>query len=214
MFTSDSLHSLSRLLTLATVAGLSYDYNTATSKCVLTVSTPVEGQTPRSDAQGWTPGILTLSDTFCLLSAQVRNRLGEANDPKVRNKLTQLLQYAARGVQANPSATVEDVLVFVHAVLSDGLQAEEAARARAQAAAQAAILLTLDEKAAAAEAAPTAAAAHELLLVEFALTLFQRWAQLCFWGSQCLGGVSGVCARLNRCINYLCREELEYNTTI
>lgn len=123
---------------------------------------------------------------------QVRNRLGEANDPKVRNKLTQLLQYAARGVQANPSATVEDVLVFVHAVLSDGLQAEEAARARAQAAAQAAILLTLDEKAAAAEAAPTAAAAHELLLVEFALTLFQRWAQHCYRGSECMGRIGLV----------------------
>ena len=102
--------------------------------------------------------------------------MGQASDPKIRNKLVQLLQYAARGVQTNPTASVEDVLVFVHSVLSDGLQAEEAARAKAQATAEAAVLQTASDRAAAADAAPAAAAAHELLLVEFALTLLQRWA--------------------------------------
>ena len=36
-------------------------------------------------------------------------------------------------LQANPTATAVDMLVFINAVLSDGLAAEEAARARSQA---------------------------------------------------------------------------------
>ena len=40
--------------------------------------------------------------------------------------------------QANPTATPEDMLVFINAVLTDGLAAEEAARVQSQAAAAAA----------------------------------------------------------------------------
>lgn len=69
----------------------------------------------------------------------MKRRLGEANNPKTRNKLAQLLQYATRGVNSNTTAQPADVLVFVHSVLSDGLAAEEGARARAQAVAAAAL---------------------------------------------------------------------------
>ena len=57
----------------------------------------------------------------CTLSAQVRNRLPEAGDPRVRNKLAALLQHAARGVAANPTAAPADLLLFCHGVLEDGV---------------------------------------------------------------------------------------------
>ena len=51
---------------------------------------------------------------------QVRRRLPEAGDPKVRNKLAALLQHASQGVAQNPTAGPADVLLFCHSVLSDG----------------------------------------------------------------------------------------------
>lgn len=53
--------------------------------------------------------------------AQVRDRLPEAGDPRVRNKLAALLQHAARGVAANPTAAPADLLLFCHGVLEDGV---------------------------------------------------------------------------------------------
>jgi hypothetical protein len=55
-----------------------------------------------------------------VVAAQVRNRLPEAGDPRVRNRLAALLQHAARGVAANPTASPPDLLLFCHGVLEDG----------------------------------------------------------------------------------------------
>ena len=55
----------------------------------------------------------------------------------MRAKLVALLQAAARGVSANPTATPADVVLFVHGVLEAGVAAEEEAAAQAGAAAEA-----------------------------------------------------------------------------
>lgn len=57
----------------------------------------------------------------------------------MRSKLTLLLQSAAHGVAKNPTAGPADVMTFVFATLQDGLAAEEAARERAAAEAEAAM---------------------------------------------------------------------------
>ena len=49
------------------------------------------------------------------------------------DNIRRVLMCAALWPQANPTATPVDMLVFINAVLSDGLAAEEAARARSQA---------------------------------------------------------------------------------
>lgn len=72
------------------------------------------------------------------MCAQVRERLGEASAPKVRAQLAALLQAALRGAAANPSATADDIAVFVYSTLEGGLAAEEAAAAATAAAAEAA----------------------------------------------------------------------------
>jgi hypothetical protein len=59
-----------------------------------------------------------------------RNHLHRASSPSIRNKLSQLLQHAARGVHANPTAGPTALAVWVHGALSGGLQREEAARER------------------------------------------------------------------------------------
>ena len=69
--------------------------------------------------------------------AQVSERLPEAGSPGVRAKLVALLQAAARGIGANPTAAPADVLLFVHGVLETGMAAEEDAALRARAAAEA-----------------------------------------------------------------------------
>jgi hypothetical protein len=61
-----------------------------------------------------------LQNTCAPCPAQVRKRLPEAGDPRVRNKLAALLQHAARGVAANPTAVPADLLLFCHGVLEDG----------------------------------------------------------------------------------------------
>lgn len=58
--------------------------------------------------------------------------LQHASIPLVRNKLQQLLQFGARGVQSNPSATAPELAGFTHSLLTDCLGREEAARARAK----------------------------------------------------------------------------------
>ena len=69
--------------------------------------------------------------------AQVSERLPEASNPGVRTKLAGLLQAAARGISANPTATPADIILFVHGVLETGIAAEEKAAAQARAAAEA-----------------------------------------------------------------------------
>lgn len=62
-----------------------------------------------------------LTDDACM---QVRTRLAEGPGPKARKQLESLLQHAVRGITANPTATLEDLLVFVHGTLSHGLAQE------------------------------------------------------------------------------------------
>lgn len=68
------------------------------------------------------------------MPAAPRFKLPLAGSPTVRNKLTQLMQYAARGVQQNLTVNHRSLLMFVHQTLGDCLTREEAARARAKAA--------------------------------------------------------------------------------
>lgn len=120
-----------------------------------------------------------------------RQHLHTASSPSVRNKLSQLLQHAARGVHANPTARPIPLAVWVHGCLDSGLKREEAARERAKAAVGGATGEVGDKRANAKVAAvgsviqgtvagvgkakraglsvEDAAALHEWLLVDFAL---------------------------------------------
>eukprot|EP00887_Chlorella_sp_A99_P000887 scaffold5.g887.t1 len=106
------------------------------------------------------------------LLSTVRDRLAEASHPKTRTKLQTLLQSAVRGCLANPTATAEDICMFLFATAEAGLAAEEAAREAAEGEAGAAVATGASVEAAEAAAAATAAALHQHLLVEFALSLF------------------------------------------
>jgi hypothetical protein len=109
-----------------------------------------------------------------------------ARAPQVRAKLTQLLQFAARGVQQNPTAGGDALLLYVHHALSEGLAAEEAARERAKQAAGPAALVPgsrapgtqrvsaaeiADGQAQREERQAQAAGLHQHLLIEFSLSL-------------------------------------------
>jgi hypothetical protein len=72
------------------------------------------------------------------LLSLVREKLPAASGPAVRGKLQQLLQHAARGVAANPSAGGAALAEFLRALLEGCVGREEAARARAKAAVTAA----------------------------------------------------------------------------
>lgn len=69
-------------------------------------------------------------------SMQVEEHLPEAGSGSVRAKLETLLAAAAKGIAANPSSTPQDVLVFVHGVLSDAAADDRAAKKRLKAAGQ------------------------------------------------------------------------------
>ncbi|KAL4434124.1 hypothetical protein ABPG75_000565 [Micractinium tetrahymenae] len=113
--------------------------------------------------------VITFGERIPELLTTVQSRLGEASHPKTRNKLALLLQHAARGALANPTATAEDVCMFFFATADAGLAAEEAAREKAKAAAGAAVPTGRGEG----DEAERAAALHQTLLVEFALSLLQ-----------------------------------------
>jgi U3 small nucleolar RNA-associated protein 20 len=82
---------------------------------------------------------ITLGTHLDLLLSIVRDRLHLASSPSIKNKLTQLLQFAARGVRENPTATAEPLMVWVHGALKEGLEADERQRQRAEGAAGAAV---------------------------------------------------------------------------
>jgi hypothetical protein len=65
------------------------------------------------------------------LTTTDRDKLPSASVPSVRNKLSQLLQFAARGIRENPTASAEDLMVWVHTALTEGLRQEESAREEA-----------------------------------------------------------------------------------
>ena len=51
------------------------------------------------------------SSSLCIPPPICRDKLPSASTPAVRNKLAQLLQFAARGVRENPTASAEDLMV-------------------------------------------------------------------------------------------------------
>ena len=83
--------------------------------------------------------MITFQTHISQLLAPVRTHLADASQPKVYNQLANLLQHASRGISANPTATPQDVMVFIHGVLEGGLAQEEAARQLAEAEATAAV---------------------------------------------------------------------------
>ena len=74
----------------------------------------------------------TLGSHLELLLSLVRDRLHLASSPVIKNKLAQLLQFAARGVRENPTATAEPLMLWVHGALKEGLEADERERERAE----------------------------------------------------------------------------------
>ncbi|KAK9843296.1 hypothetical protein WJX74_009992 [Apatococcus lobatus] len=67
---------------------------------------------------------ITFRTHVASLLAPVRARLAEGPGPRARKQLENLLQHAVRGIAANPTATLEDLLVFVHGTLQHGLAQE------------------------------------------------------------------------------------------
>ncbi|GIL90429.1 hypothetical protein Vretifemale_18038, partial [Volvox reticuliferus] len=130
---------------------------------------------------------ITFSTHMKLLMTLVTDRLHLAGQPSVRAKLVQLLQFAARGIRANPTAGPKQIMALVVGIMDGCLTREEAARARAKAAVGPAVsaaagLAPAAAAVAAAAAAVAAAAAngdvnaeraalHETLVLEFCLTL-------------------------------------------
>ena len=51
------------------------------------------------------------SNNLSAIPTPLRDKLPSASTPAVRNKLAQLLQFAARGVRENPTASAEDLMV-------------------------------------------------------------------------------------------------------
>ena len=84
--------------------------------------------------------LVTFKSQIPVLLSLVRNKLPEASNPKVRSKVAALLQSASVGLLANPTATAQDVCELVYAIVTTGLDAEEAAREKAGAASGAATI--------------------------------------------------------------------------
>ncbi|GIM17221.1 hypothetical protein Vretimale_19762, partial [Volvox reticuliferus] len=74
---------------------------------------------------------ITFSTHMKLLMTLVTDRLHLAGQPSVRAKLVQLLQFAARGIRANPTAGPKQIMALVVGIMDGCLTREEAARARA-----------------------------------------------------------------------------------
>lgn len=106
------------------------------------------------------------------LLAPIRERLPAASSPSVRAKLSQLLQHAARGVAANPSAGGAPLAEFLFGLLDGCVSREEAARARAKEAVGAATSVAAKDRAAP-QSPEERGALHEHLLTEFGLTILQ-----------------------------------------
>lgn len=88
--------------------------------------------------------MITFQTHISQLLAPVRSHLANASQPKVYNQLANLLQHASRGISANPTATPEHIMVFIHGVLEGGLAQEEAARKLAEAEATVAVHVDTD----------------------------------------------------------------------
>ncbi|EFJ49017.1 hypothetical protein VOLCADRAFT_104545 [Volvox carteri f. nagariensis] len=125
---------------------------------------------------------ITFSTHMRLLLSLVTDRLHLAGQPTIRAKLTQLLQFAARGLRTNPTAGPKPIMALVVGIMEGCLSREEAARARAKAAvgpaasaaaglAPAAAAVAAAAAAAAGAAGDERAALHETLILEFCLTL-------------------------------------------
>lgn len=58
----------------------------------------------------------------------VRAHLPQSNVPQLRGKLQELLAAAARGILSNKTASLQELMVFLHGLVDVGLKAEEQAR--------------------------------------------------------------------------------------
>jgi U3 small nucleolar RNA-associated protein 20 len=128
-----------------------------------------------------------------MLLEPVRRHMADASSPKVKSKLSQLLQAAVKGLLVNPTVTAADLCMFFYATTSAGLTAEEATRAATNACAQAATAagddihgdapiysvhggkkhLRQQQQQEEERVQQERAALHQPLLVEFSLTLLQ-----------------------------------------
>ena len=138
-------------------------------------------------------------DTFMLLASRVtfethlvqllgpiQSRLGDASSPKIRTKLSTLLQHAARGVLANPTMKSKDLCEFVYAVADTGLRSEEIALKLAREASGSAassmagapwanaIAFMKEAESSVEEAQEAMASLHQPLMVEFALKILYQ----------------------------------------
>lgn len=68
----------------------------------------------------------------------MRGRLGQADSPTVRLKLSRLLEAAQKGIALNPTAAPEGILIFVSSILGQVVPAEAESARQAEAAAEAA----------------------------------------------------------------------------
>lgn len=125
--------------------------------------------------------VVTFSTHITELLSLVCQHLHEASKPKIRTKLTLLLQHASRGALTNVTAKPKDFCEFVYAVVNAGIAAEEAARDKAKAASGAAtdsatsplLMSSGGGKGNSSADLATQSALHQHLLVEFALTMLQ-----------------------------------------
>ncbi|KAK9863125.1 hypothetical protein WJX84_001609, partial [Apatococcus fuscideae] len=108
---------------------------------------------------------ITFRTHVASLLAPVRARLAEGPGPRARKQLENLLQHAVRGIAANPTATLEDLLVFVHGTLQHGLAQEARSVEVSQAAA------SLDDPDDATAGAGRPRVVEEPLMMDMALQL-------------------------------------------
>ncbi|GMH39887.1 hypothetical protein BSKO_07791 [Bryopsis sp. KO-2023] len=101
----------------------------------------------------------------------VRARLNDCTSPKLRNRLTELLVYLSKGVLDSTSASLVDLMSFVHDLIGRGMKIEMDAIAQAEANAGVAGLSSL--KFAESNEA-SVSDRYEALLVEFALKILHN----------------------------------------
>lgn len=101
----------------------------------------------------------------------IRERLELCTNPKLRNRLSDLLVYLAKGVLDNRSAKLPDLMLFIHEIISAGMTMEEEAISKAEASAG---MAGMSKLAMQPKEMTTVSARYEPLLVEFALKLLHN----------------------------------------
>lgn len=124
---------------------------------------------------------VTFETQMVKLLVPVQNRLADASTPKIRLKLSNLLQNASRGVLSNPTIRPHHICEFAYAIVDSGLKVEEDSQKLAMNAAGRAEQ-TSNDLAMKNSADPpkelalldAKLALHQPLLVEFALRIFHQ----------------------------------------